>query len=980
MGSGLALVWLAPLFIAQSTVGAGGAASASDGASCPEVPHLVLDVGLSADHVLSGTAVWTITNTEAAPLAQLQLALLANGGEEPNPSLSGIANAAAYFNAWEPAKTDLQTVEVDGHKAPFHYLPSVAVNQRYSLQRIYAVVPLAAPLAPGGCVRLETHFATTVPHQRGDGGHFNGDTTWRFGWFPQPRVRMNGQWQDGVVFSGFTHVTRFAVEDQKTVILGADRVRYDADAAYARSDVVVRSIPFVVSDRLTRTSRTIDGVRVHVYTYPDLALFDTSEGEARETLAELSRILPFYRKAFGAYRLHTLQVLESPLSWASMAADGMILQSDVFFIYDRSWIAWGLFRPLAAVILAHELGHQWWGVGVGADMDAENWLSESLSQFMAYSYSEARFGTEGNDYLRPNWFIRALAANFGGTALPQNQLNHEIQPSYTDHLRFGVDGSILAPMRSRAHPEESAYLVYNKGYLAVRALAGLLSPSGLRATLRALFAERAGSIITTDDLAATALAVTGVDIQPFLHSFVRGTAHADLSVTAVESVAHRGGVRTRITLHRDGDLTLPATVRIDTGERSEDVVWDTREPDRVVEVESDAAPQAVSVDPDNYVPDSNRGNNVWPEKTRFEMFAPQRNPDATTYSFNPLPIHRHYLAGLSVGGVDYDNNRFWVGAGVANVLGDAKREGKTTYAVESKVYGEAAVPSGRAAQLSALAESTYRRDWDNGDYAAARLTLAHTAALYQPIDVGYTGAWSLPRTTLSSRVGVGGVSIPGRPSVWSDRHLKSPDRIHEGAVPFCGLTLVRDETLNYGAAFEIALALGLDRSLDRAFGVAESAVTTLHVIPYLGRLSLFAHGFVASAAADPLFARPGMRALPYTRTAGINPFDAGADAGVLLKVPVLRDLRIKNELTLGLLVLNDVSLEAHYGIATGSEWRGARDDGLGPWERVGEAGVAVRIGLGFLAFPFELAIGIGTPVWPSKSSFEERGYFIRAGT
>jgi len=90
-------------------------------------------------------------------------------------------------------------------------------------------------------------------------------------------------------------------------------------------------------------SRKIDGIRVNVYTYSDLALFDTSDGEADEKAHQIARILPFFQRYFGPYRYETLQVVESPLSNVGMAADGLILLGDATFIYDRSWIAWGLF-------------------------------------------------------------------------------------------------------------------------------------------------------------------------------------------------------------------------------------------------------------------------------------------------------------------------------------------------------------------------------------------------------------------------------------------------------------------------------------------------------------------------------------------------------------------------------------------------------------------------------------------------------------
>ena len=64
------------------------------------------------------------------------------------------------------------------------------------------------------------------------------------------------------------------------------------------------------------------------------------------------------RKAMERARVrNTLHVVESPTTFVSMAADGLILLGDLLFPYDRTWIAWGLYAPIGEVVLAHELGH-----------------------------------------------------------------------------------------------------------------------------------------------------------------------------------------------------------------------------------------------------------------------------------------------------------------------------------------------------------------------------------------------------------------------------------------------------------------------------------------------------------------------------------------------------------------------------------------------------------------------------------------------
>jgi len=460
-------------------------------------------------------------------------------------------------------------------------------------------------------------------------------------------------------------------------------------------------------------------------------------------------------------------------------------------------------------------------------------------------------------------------------------------------------------------------------------------------------------------------------------------------VSDVTSTATSTGTHTTIELHRDGELTLPAKVRVLTDDGPRALAWDTRARDAELELDTDAPPTAVVIDPDKWIPDPDRANNVWPAKERFEWLAPHRNPDATTIAFNPLPLHRQYLAGASVGGVDFEGNTLWTGVGVSGIgmvtrdtptAADPKATTTDTYSVQSVVYGELAMPTGRGDQLSATVRGGYNRDWDNGDYVTGRASVAYTLSIYQPTDLGLTGTWTLPRTTLTAEAGVGGVSIRDGASEWSDQHLTDPTVVREGAVPLLSLTLRRDESLNYGVAGELKLAGGTNQSLKKGYGVTEADVAYGVVVPYLGHLDLLAHGFVGTPNVDALFGRPDVLSLPATTRRGINPYDIAMDGGAVLTVPILRDLRIKNELTLGLLVFNDLSLELHYGLARGTTWTTRGADHIRPYEDLGEAGAGLGLGFGFLGTPLNFAVGVGAPVWPASADFSKRGLFVRLGT
>ena len=53
-------------------------------------------------------------------------------------------------------------------------------------------------------------------------------------------------------------------------------------------------------------------------------------------------------------------------------------------------------------ILAHELGHQWWGSGVAID-DSGAWSSEGLTEYVTYHYLAARFPPQLAQIISNGW-------------------------------------------------------------------------------------------------------------------------------------------------------------------------------------------------------------------------------------------------------------------------------------------------------------------------------------------------------------------------------------------------------------------------------------------------------------------------------------------------------------------------------------------------------------------------------------------------
>ena len=146
---------------------------------------------------------------------------------------------------------------------------------------------------------------------------------------------------------------------------------------------------------------------------------------------------------------------------------------------------------------AHEMAHQWWGIGVGCEAWTHFWLNEGMATFMADAYKEHRFGRE--EYLKEIEASRTL---------------------YEKVRAAGKDKSLVFP--DWLHPTaDDRTLVYDKGAYVLHLLREEMGEDafwyGLRAYTKGYFGK---SVTTTDFQRAMQAATTTKDLNPFFDKWV----------------------------------------------------------------------------------------------------------------------------------------------------------------------------------------------------------------------------------------------------------------------------------------------------------------------------------------------------------------------------------------------------------------------------------------------------------------------------
>ncbi len=563
--------------------------------------------------------------------------LLAHLEREENPYLSEREIDARYPTGFEPALTTIEAVEAvqsEGAVAlPFRLLGLPPALQTYSLEETILAVDL--PEEAGGQLKLRIRFVTKIPRvATGDQGIDCGILTWRFGWYPL-LLSCQEAWEEvgGVLhhrgseafpleFPATDTTALIAIPKDVTFICGADHVEEipSEEVAGSEEDAASSKRYRVWSDGPTRTLALAAGpdygrFALDALPIPIEVFFLPGHDEEARLFATYARdILEDYEERFGPYPRTRLTIVENPnRNGLSMAADGIVWLSTFFFTH-RDVTLPGILTRFCEYILAHEIAHQGWGLGAGVDLNAENWLSEGLAQYLALSYFEDRYGAFG-----PNAFELAgkgileniLRAQFGFLNLRE----HEIEFPYLRVAARGFDEAIVKPASKVQYDNATVVRLYDKGYLVARAIAAAIGREIFENGLREAGLRYRHQLITVEDLRAVLEEVAERSLEELFSVWLYEPGSVDYAVEIRSQKRTGEGYRTIVKVSRDGgalqSVTVEATLRSGETVHQE---WDgTAEVDTVV-FDTAEPVQRVTIDPDHFLPDRDRLNNNSPVK------------------------------------------------------------------------------------------------------------------------------------------------------------------------------------------------------------------------------------------------------------------------------------------------------------------------------------------------------------------------------
>jgi len=274
---------------------------------------------------------------------------------------------------------------------------------------------------------------------------------------------------------------------------------------------------------------------------------------AEEVRSDILNCMRFFQHVYGKSPVEDIFVTETPY-FHGEAFPGLI---------DLSWATYKIVDRKGGneIFRAHEVAHQWWGVGVNFKTYHDQWLSEGISEYSGLWYMQAAL----NDNEK---FFNAL------DNMKERILNNR-------KFLFGSgqeSGPIWLGIRTQSSNTEGDYdlIVYKKGAWVVHMLRNMMidlntmNEDRFKNMMREFYSLYLGKEASTDDFQHIVEKHIGANMGWFFHQWVMETTIPEYSFSYSTMKTPDGKFKTRCRVHqqcvpKEFMMPIPLLIKFDDG-------------------------------------------------------------------------------------------------------------------------------------------------------------------------------------------------------------------------------------------------------------------------------------------------------------------------------------------------------------------------------------------------------------------------------
>lgn len=167
-------------------------------------------------------------------------------------------------------------------------------------------------------------------------------------------------------------------------------------------------------------------------------------------------------------------------------------------------------------LMAHELGHMWWGDNVTCQTDGDMWINEGWASFSVYLFNEAVYGRESYEQTMMDELRYML------------QFGHHFEESYR-----AVSGQ----------PHNYVYgdHVYKKGALVAHNLRGYMGDELFFSTIKSFMETYKYTPVSSDTMERYFTEISGIDLESFFRDWIFSGGYNVVVVDSFNSIANAAG-------------------------------------------------------------------------------------------------------------------------------------------------------------------------------------------------------------------------------------------------------------------------------------------------------------------------------------------------------------------------------------------------------------------------------------------------------